>query len=81
MTDPKFGGGALSVEDAGSQSLNKLRCTREEAAYMLSMSLRSLDYRISNQEIEVKRDGRRIYITIATLRQYAQRDHSVGRTQ
>ena len=59
----------------------KLRFTREEAAILLSMSLRQLDYRISNQEIATKRDGKRVYITVAELRRYAQSDHVPGMVQ
>jgi len=80
MADLNFSGGDSKRGDYPQLS-NKLRFTREEAARMLSMSLRSLDYRVSNQEIEVKRDGKRVYITVAALRQYAQRDHHTGRTQ
>jgi len=83
MADLNVSGGDLTgkaFEEYSSLS-NKLRFTREEAAHLLSMSVRSLDYRVSNQEIEVKRDGKRVYITDAALRRYAQRDHHTGRTQ
>lgn len=53
----------------------KLRLTKREAAYVLNMSLRQLDYRIATGEIKTRRDGGRVYITTDEVRRYAQRDH------
>jgi excisionase family DNA binding protein len=54
----------------------KLRYTKKEAAQMLSISLRMLDYSIQAGEISVRRDGTKVLITHQELQRYARRDHS-----
>jgi excisionase family DNA binding protein len=56
--------------------LTKLRYSRNEAAQLLGVSPRHLDNRILNGDLKVVRDGSRVFITLAQLRQYASRDHA-----
>jgi len=48
---------------------------RRRAAQYLSISQRSLDYLLSNRELNVRRIGSRVLIPISELQRYAQRDH------
>jgi excisionase family DNA binding protein len=54
---------------------DQLLISRREAAKMLSISLRTLDYMISTKEIPVRRIRRRTLISVAALRQFARHDH------
>jgi hypothetical protein len=65
-----------TVRDQSPVLNSKLRFSRREAARVLGMSQRTLDYRIKAGEIKTKRDGDRVYITAAELRGYSQRDHA-----
>ncbi len=53
----------------------KLLYTKKEAAQMLSISVRKLDYLIADGEIKVRRIGKRVTIHIRALQQFASRDH------
>jgi len=53
----------------------QLLISRREAAKMLSISLRTLDYMIASKEIPVRRIHRRTLISVAALRQFARHDH------
>ena len=53
----------------------KLRYSRKAAALQLDMSVRTLDYSIARQELETRKDGRRIYITHKSLMAYAAKNH------
>jgi hypothetical protein len=53
----------------------KLRYSRKAAALQLDMSVRTLDYSIARKELETLKDGRRIYITRASLLKYAAANH------
>lgn len=53
----------------------KLLVSRDEAAQMLSISQRALDYLIANRRLPTKRIGGRVLIPVADLRKYARGDH------
>jgi excisionase family DNA binding protein len=53
----------------------KLLISRVEAAQMLSISQRGLDYLISNRRLASRRIGGRVLIPMAALKKYAQVDH------
>jgi len=53
----------------------KLLVSRTEAAQLLSISQRGLDYLIANQRLPTRRIGGRLLIPVADLRQYARGDH------
>ena len=54
----------------------KILYSRREAAQVLSLSLRCIDYLIENGELLARRIGRRVLIERAELERFAQRDHS-----
>ena len=49
--------------------------SRRDAAFALSLSLRSLDYLISNGEILTRRIGGRVLVSADELAQFSQRNH------
>jgi excisionase family DNA binding protein len=53
----------------------KLLVSREEAAQLLSISQRGLDYLIANRRLPTRRIGGRVLIPVAELRKYAGSDH------
>jgi excisionase family DNA binding protein len=53
----------------------KLLVSREEAAQLLSISRRGLDYLIANRRLPTRRIGGRVLIPVADLRKYARGDH------
>jgi len=55
--------------------LSKLRFTRKEAAALLGISARHLDYRVRTGALKTIRDGARVFFAAGALRQYASRDH------
>ena len=54
---------------------NKLLVSRIEAAQLLSISERGLDYLISTNRLPTRRIGGRVLISVADLRKYARGDH------
>lgn len=56
-------------------SADKLLVGREEAAQMLSISQRALDYLIASKRLPTRRIGGRVLLPVADLRQYARFDH------
>ena len=56
-------------------SAGKLLVGRHEAARMLSISQRSLDYLIANKQITTRRIGTRVLIAVTDLQRYARADH------
>lgn len=54
---------------------DRLLVGRREAAHMLSISERSLDYLVAGKELTARRIGSRVLISIAELRRYARSDH------
>ncbi len=65
------------MERHGTTS-NKLICpillNRRDAARMLSLSIRTLDYLIAAREIIVRRIGRKVLIPLRELERFARRD-------
>ncbi len=53
----------------------KLLVSRDEAAQLLSISQRGLDYLIANRRLPTRRIGGRVLIPVADLRKYARGDH------
>jgi len=53
----------------------KLLVSREEAAQLLSISQRGLDYLIANRRLPTRRIGGRVLIPVSDLRKYARGDH------
>jgi excisionase family DNA binding protein len=53
----------------------KLLVSREEAAEMLSISIRGLDYLIATKRISARRIGTRVLIPIEAVRRFARSDH------
>jgi excisionase family DNA binding protein len=54
---------------------NKLLVGRSEAAQMLSISERALDYLVAKRQIPTRRIGARVLIATADLKRYSQGDH------
>ena len=54
---------------------DKLLVSREEAAQLLSISQRALDYLVASKRLPVRRIGGRVLIPMADLRKYARCDH------
>ena len=53
----------------------KLLVSREEAAQLLSISQRGLDYLVASKRLPTRRIGGRVLIPVADLRKYARCDH------
>jgi len=53
----------------------KLLVSRDEAAQLLSIRQRGLDYLIANRRLPTRRIGGRVLIPVADLRKYARGDH------
>ncbi len=54
---------------------DKLLVSREEAAQLLSISQRGLDYLVASKRLPIRRIGGRVLIPVADLRKYARCDH------
>lgn len=50
--------------------------TKQEAAYQLSCSVRSLDYHIANKRIGTRRMGRKVLIPHGELVRFSRMDHT-----
>jgi excisionase family DNA binding protein len=53
----------------------KLLLSRREAAQVLSISQRALDYLVLTRRLPTRRIGKRVLIPVADLRKYARADH------
>jgi excisionase family DNA binding protein len=56
-------------------SEDKLLLSRQEAAALLSISQRALDYLIANKVLVTRRIGSRVLIPVQDLRRFARADH------
>jgi excisionase family DNA binding protein len=56
-------------------STEKVLYTKREAAQLLSISLRSVDYLIFNRQLPARRIGRRVLVHRDSIEQFARRDH------
>jgi len=54
---------------------DKILVSREEAAQLLSISQRGLDYIVASKRLPTRRIGGRVLIPVAELRKYARCDH------
>jgi excisionase family DNA binding protein len=54
---------------------DKLLVGREEAAEMLSISCRALDYLVANKQLLARRIGTRVLIPVTELRRFSRSDH------
>jgi excisionase family DNA binding protein len=66
--------GVIDIQAAGD--VEKLLYTRADAACMLSISERSLDYLIASKEINTRRVGRRVLIPRSELLRFARGNHT-----
>jgi hypothetical protein len=53
----------------------KLLLSRRDAAQVLSISQRALDYLVATRRLTTRRIGKRVLIPVAELRRYARADH------
>ena len=53
----------------------RLLVGRKDAAKMLSISERSVDYLLANQQLHARRIGSRVLIAVSELERYARADH------
>jgi hypothetical protein len=53
----------------------KILVGRAEAAGMLSISCRALDYLVANKQLLIRRIGTRVLIPVAELRRFSRSDH------
>ena len=53
----------------------KLLVGRVEAAGMLSISCRALDYLVANKQLLIRRIGTRVLIPVSELRRFSRSDH------
>jgi hypothetical protein len=56
-------------------SYDRILVGRREAAQMLSISQRSLDYLVARRQLNVRRIGARVLISVNELKRYARGDH------
>ena len=56
-------------------SYDRILVGRREAARMLSISQRSLDYLVAKRQLNVRRIGARVLISMNELKRYARADH------
>ena len=54
---------------------SRFLASREEAAQMLSISQRALDYLIATRRLPTRRIGGRVLVPVSELRKYARSDH------
>lgn len=57
------------------ENCTQLLFTRKEASKLLSISVRSVDYLLSNGELASRRVGRKVLIPRASLTRFAGSDH------
>lgn len=63
-----------------SSHTNKVLLSKKEVAWLLSLSVRSVDYLIVRGELAVRRVGKRVLIHRTELERFARRDHLPGST-
>ena len=56
-------------------SEEKLLVGREEAAVMLSISRRAIDYLLAQKQLTFRRIGARVLIPVADLKRFSRADH------
>ncbi len=73
--DPTLESQRPSARKGPSRSTGKLLVSRQEAANLLSISKRALDYLIANRALSARRIGTRVLIPVHDLEQFAQGNH------
>jgi excisionase family DNA binding protein len=63
------------ISTTSPQLTNPVLASREEAAQLLSISQRALDYLIATRRLPTRRIGGRVLIPVSELRKYARTDH------
>jgi hypothetical protein len=61
---------------ADTTPIPKLLYSRKDAAFALSISIRSLDYIIAARQLKFRKDGKKILIPAGELSRYARADHA-----
>jgi hypothetical protein len=61
---------------ADDREVTKMLYSRRDAAFALSISIRSLDYLISNKKLSTRKLGKKIMIPQGELSRFARADHS-----
>jgi hypothetical protein len=70
-----LGGKDISTATVTPFSINRFLYDRKEAARMLSISVRSLDYLVAARELETRRIGKKVLIPHGSLSRFAQGNH------
>ncbi len=67
----------LSAVSASAEkpAVAKLLYSRKDAAYALSISVRSLDYLIANKQLNTRKLGKKVMISHSELSRFARADH------
>jgi excisionase family DNA binding protein len=63
------------ISTTSPQLTNPVLASREEAAQLLSISQRALDYLIATRRLPTRRIGGRVLIPVSELRKNARTDH------
>jgi len=58
-----------------AEELDPILLSRAKAAFLLGVSIRSVDYLISKNELPARRIGRRVLVPYSSLLAWARRDH------
>ena len=66
---------SCSRRQVNMSSNGRLLYDRKEATRQLSISVRNLDYRIANRQIETRRIGKKVLIPHAALVRFASANH------
>jgi hypothetical protein len=61
---------------ADDREVTKMLYSRRDAAFALSISIRSLDYIIAAKQLKFRKIGKKILIPAGELTRYARADHS-----
>lgn len=67
---------AKNAPTSPPQPLTRLLYTRQEAAYRLSLSVRSLDYYIATKRLATRRMGRKVLVPHGELIRFSRMDHT-----
>jgi excisionase family DNA binding protein len=59
----------------------QLLFTKREAAAMLGLSVRSVDYLLAGRELEYRKIGRKVLIPKAAILGFAKHDHQIVRSK
>jgi hypothetical protein len=60
---------------ADDRPVAKLLYSRKDAAFALSVSVRSLDYLIANKQLATKKIGKKVMVSHGELVRFARSDH------